>query len=206
MTKRRVLVACEYSGRVRDAFSALGWDAWSCDFLPTETPGQHIEGDVTPHLDAGFDLLIGHPPCTYMCNSGNKHLYLGCKAENGINPERWQAMEEGAAFFLKLWNAPIDHVCLENPIMVGHAKKIIGIEQAQVVQPWMFGHGETKATCLWLRNLPKLTPTDIVSGREQRVFNMSPGPDRWKERSRTFAGIAKAMAEQWTKYFSEYNL
>jgi hypothetical protein len=118
----KVLVACEYSGIVREAFRRLGWDAWSCDLLPTEIPGQHIEGDVIPHLDRGWDLLIGHPPCKFMSNSSAKHLYLGMKKENGKNPQRWLDMAAGAAFFLKLWEAPVRHIALENPIMVGHAK------------------------------------------------------------------------------------
>jgi hypothetical protein len=197
MSRPRVLVACEYSGIVREAFRAHGWDAWSCDLLPTEIPGQHIEGDVIPHLGDGWDLLIGHPPCTFLCNSSAKHLYRGMKKKNGRKPERWRDMKEGADFFLQLWNAPVPHIAIENPVMVGHAKKLIGVTQAQTIQPWQHGHGETKATCLWLKNLPKLTPTKIVSGRTQRVHKMAPGPNRWKERSRTYPGIAKAMAAQW---------
>jgi len=198
----RVLVACEYSGIVRESFRRRGWDAWSCDLLPTEIPSKkHIQGDVIPHLTAQWDLLIGHPTCTYMCNSGAKHLYLGMKKENGRNPERWEQMEAGAAFFLQLWRAPIKHIALENPIMLGVARDIIGERPTQIIQPWQFGHGEIKATCLWLKDLPPLTPTNPVAGREPRVHFMSPGPDRWKERSRTFPGIAEAMAEQWTHYF-----
>jgi hypothetical protein len=202
MKKLRVLVACEYSGIVREAFRLCGWDAWSCDFLPTEIPGQHIEGDVTPYLsNQHWDLLVGHPTCTYLCNSGAKHLYLGMKKENGRNEERWASMKNGADFFLKLWNAPVKHICLENPIMLGHAKKLIGVEQSQVIHPYEHGHGEMKSTCLWLKNLPLIKPSNIVSGREQRVHLMAPGPDRWKDRSRTYPGIAKALADQFTQHF-----
>lgn len=140
--------------------------------------------------------MIAHPPCTYMANSGAKHLYLDCKKENGRDEERWRLMYEAVDFFLKLWHSPIPRIAIENPIMLGHAKKLIG-EQSQIIQPWMFGHGETKATCLWLKNLPLLKPTNVVDGREQRVHLMSPSPDRWKERSRTYQGVADAFACQW---------
>lgn len=197
----RVLVACEYSGIVREAFRRRGWDAWSCDLLETEIPSdKHIEDDVCNHLDKGWDLLIGHPTCTFMCNSGAKHLYLGMKKENGRNEERWASMLNSTRFFKKLWYANIPHIAIENPIMLNYAQNLIGSKPTQIIQPWMFGHGETKATCLWLKNLPKLTPTNIVSGREQRVHLMAPGPDRWKDRSRTFTGIAEAMAGQWTHH------
>jgi hypothetical protein len=193
----RVLIACEFSGTVRDAFAARGHDAWSCDILPTERPGQHIVGDVLDVIGGGWDLMVAHPPCTYLANSGAKHLYLGMKKEGGPCPDRWTRMREGAAFFRALWTAPIPRVAIENPVIVGHAKALIGSGQSQSFQPYEFGHGEVKRTCLWLRGLPKLHPTQIVEGREARVHKMAPSPDRWKERSRTFPGIAAAMAEQW---------
>jgi hypothetical protein len=193
----RVLVACEFSGIVRDAFIARGHDAMSADLLPSERPGPHYQGDVLDVLDDGWDLAICHPPCTFMANSGAKHLYIGGRAENGPDPARWESMREGAAFFRQLWDAPIPRIAIENPVMVGHAKRLIGVQQAQTIQPWMFSHGEVKATCLWLKGLPPLIPTDVVDGRTPRVHHMSPGPDRWRERSRTFQGIADAMADQW---------
>lgn len=202
----RVLVACEFSGIVRQAFSDRSWEAISCDLLPTELPGKHIQGDVQTILHlSNFDLLIGHPPCTYLCNSGAKHLYLGMKKENGKDPARWKAMRDGALFFKGLWNLPIKHIAIENPIMLGHAQKLIGCGPTQVVQPWWFGHGEIKATCLWLKNLPSLEPTKIVHGRDPRVHFCSPGPDRWKERSRTLPGLAQAMASQWGTYIENLN-
>ncbi len=195
----RVLVACEYSGVVRDAFRRGGHEAWSCDILPTEAdPRWHIQGDVLEILDDGWDLMIAHPPCTYLCNSGVRWL----SAQEG----RWDAMREGAEFFKILYNADIPRIAIENPIMHKYAKKIIGTQQTQVVQPWQYGHGETKATCLWLKNLPKLESTNIVEGREQRIHKTPPGPDRWKERSRTFQGIADAMAQQWGSLQSGTNV
>lgn len=189
----RVLVACEFSGIVRDAFIARGHDAVSCDLLPSERPGPHHQGDVLPLLGAGWDLMIAHPPCTYLANSGVRWLY-----ENGEqNEERWYEMWEGARFFRELLNADIPRIAVENPVMHGYARRIVGRGQDQCVQPWQFGHGETKATCLWLKNLPPLVPTNIVPEREQRVHKMPPGPERWRERSRTFPGIAEAMADQW---------
>jgi len=202
----RVLIACEFSATVRDAFRARGFDAWSVDLLPTEgDPRWHIQGDaILTAYTRPWDLLIGHPECTFLANSGAKHLYAGMKAENGPNAERWARMGQAAMFFLTLWHAPIKHIALENPIMLGHPRKLFGIpDPDQVIQPYEYGHGETKATCLWLRNLPKLKPTRIVEGREQRVFRMAPGPDRWKERSRTFPGIAEAMASQWGNYLAD---
>lgn len=193
----RVLVACEYSGRVRDAFIALGHDAMSCDLLPTDQPGPHYEGDVFDIINDGWDLMIAHPPCTYLANSGAKHLYKGMKKENGRCPERWANMETGALFFKRLLAANIPRIAIENPIMLGHAKRIIGQTQTQTIQPWQYGHGETKATCLWLKGLMPLRPTSIVPGREQKVFKMAPSPDRWKLRSTTYQGIADAFAMQW---------
>jgi len=181
----RVLVACEYSGRVRDAFIRSGHDAISCDLLPTDVPGPHYQGDVRDVLRDGWDLMIAHPPCDHLAVSGAR--WFKEKRADG----RQQAAIE---FFMLLANADIPRICIENPvcIMSSHWRK-----PDQIIQPWQFGHGETKATCFWLKNLPKLKPTDIVDGREARVHRMPPGPDRWKERSRTFQGIANAMADQW---------
>lgn len=189
----RVLVACEFSGIVRDAFAARGHDAWSCDLLPSERNGQHLLGDVWPHLNfQSWDLLIAHPPCTYLCNSGVCWLYGGKGKVR--DPERWQAMEQGRDFFCKLWTAPIHRIAIENPIPHKYGRLPA---YTQIIQPWQHGHGETKATCLWLKNLPPLQPSNIVDGRKPRSHFESPGPDRWKERSRTLTGIAAAMAEQW---------
>lgn len=187
----RILVACEFSGVVRRAFAARGHDAWSCDLLPSEDrSNRHIVGDARDLLNDGWDLLMAHPPCTRLCNSGVRWL-----AERDL----WADLDEGAALFSAFWNAPIERVAVENPVMHRHAKaRIINYQPpAQSIQPWQFGHGETKRTCLWLRNLPPLVPTNIVSGREARVHRMPPGPDRWKERSRFYPGIAEAMADQW---------
>lgn len=195
----RVLVACEFSGIVRRAFAARGHDAWSCDLLPSEDrSNKHIVGDARDLLHDGWDLLmVAHPPCTRLCNSGVRWL---TKPPRGKTlDEMWQELREGADLFSAFWNAPIDRICVENPVMHKHAKALIENyqEPAQSIQPWQFGHGETKRTCLWLKNLEPLKPTNIVEGREPRVHHMSPGPDRWKERSRFFSGIAEAMADQW---------
>lgn len=195
----RVLVACEFSGTVRNAFSARGHDAWSCDLLPDEHgSNRHIVGDARDILNDGWDLLmVAHPPCTRLCNSGVRWLKVPPPGRTLAG--MWRDLEEAAGLFSSFWNAPIDRVCIENPVMHRHAKsRIANFEpHAQSVQPWQFGHGETKRTCLWLRNLPLLRPTDIVAGREQRVFRMPPGENRWRERSRFFPGIAAAMAQQW---------
>lgn len=196
----RVLIACEFSGVVRRAFRKRGHDAWSCDLLPAEDESPHHFQVNALHVADKFpwDLMIAHPPCTFLANSGAKHLYLGMKKENGPDPERWEAMRQGAAFFRALWNAPIPRIAIENPIMLGHARRLLGeMPKPKTIQPWQFGHGETKATCLWLKNLWPLIPTNVVDGREARVHRMPPSPDRWKERSRTFEGIAEAMADQW---------
>jgi site-specific DNA-cytosine methylase len=179
----RVLVACEYSGAVRDAFTAAGHLAMSCDLLPTEKPGYHHQGDVRDVLHDGWDLMICHPPCTHLSVSGARWF-------KDKLPEQAEALD----FVRLLLDAPIGRIALENPISIISSRIR---KPDQIIQPWQFGHGETKATCLWLKNLPKLTPTDIVEGREARVHKMPPGPDRWKERSRTFEGIAQAMAAQW---------
>lgn len=199
MTAPRILIACEFSGTVRDAFLARGYDAWSNDLLPDERgSNRHIRGDVRDILHDGWDMMIvAHPPCTRLCNSGVRWLTT---PPPGRTAQDMQAeLREGAALFSALWTAPIDRIAIENPVMHHHAKALI--EQyappAQSVQPWQFGHGETKRTCFWLKGLPPLIPTNIVDGRTARVHRMPPGPDRWKERSRTFTGIADAMADQW---------
>lgn len=197
----KILIACEFSGIVRDAFIARGHDAWSCDLLPTERKGPHIQGDVLKVLNRGWDMLIAHPTCTFLTNSGVCFLHDHVASVNGKRPEvcgskRWVAMYEAAEFFNKLKNADVARICVENPIPHKYARLLIG-KYTQVIQPWMFGHPETKATCLWLKGLPKLKPTKVVEGREQRLHFLSPSPTRWMERSRTFTGIAKAMAKQW---------
>jgi len=209
----RVLVACEFSGVVRDAFAALGHDAWSCDLLPSETEGNHIEGNVLgwlvgapkryareedpfehplfgipvahfiPDITKPWDLLIAHPPCTHLSVSGARWF-------KDKQAEQFKAIQ----FAKDLWNAPIPRICLENPISIlsTHIRK-----PDQIIQPWQFGHGEIKATCLWLKGLPNLIPTNIVDGRTARVHREPPSPERWKNRSRTLIGIAQAMAQQW---------
>ena len=180
----RVLIACEFSGIVRDAFAARGHDAWSCDLLPSERPGNHFECDVRDVLLMRWDLMIAHPPCRFLAVSGARWFSA-----------RRLEQAEALQFVADLLNAPIPAIALENPVSVisSHIRK-----PDQIIQPWQFGHGETKATCLWLKNLPKLQPTNIVDGRTPRVHHASPGPDRWKERSRTLPGIAEAMAAQWS--------
>ena len=196
----RVLVGCEFSGTVRDAFLAHGHDAWSCDLLPSESPkGPHLQCDVRDALrNNDWDLFIVHPDCTYLTNSGVRWLHT--------RPERWAQMRQAAAFFRDMLTTPFaPRVAAENPIMHRYAIEIIGRRQNQVIQPWQFGHLELKATCFWLRNLPKLEPTDIVgpprTAEERRawarVHREPPSPERWKNRARTFTGIAAAMAEQW---------
>jgi len=179
----RVLVACEYSGRVRDAFRARGHEAMSCDLLPTEKEGPHYEGRVEDVIDDGWDLMIAHPPCTHLAVSGSRWF-----------KEKRKEQEEALDFVRMLMEARIEKIAIENPISVISTRIR---KPDQIVQPWWFGHGETKATCLWLKGLEKLVATNVVDGREARVHRMSPGPNRWKERSRTYEGIAKAMAEQW---------
>lgn len=188
----RILVACEFSGVVRRAFRAIGFDAWSCDLLPAEDGDRHhIQGPVQNHLEDGWHGLIAHPPCTDLAVSGARWF-------------KGKEREQAAAirFAEDLWFAPIPRIGLENPISVLSTRSMLG-KSTQIIQPWMFGHGETKATCLWLKRLPALIPTDIVSGREARVHKMPPGPNRWKERSRTLPGIADAMASQWAESFIE---
>ena len=179
----RVLVACEYSGRVRDAFIAAGHEAVSCDLLPTEVDGPHYRGRVEDTIGDGWDLMVAHPPCTHLAVSGARWW-----------KDKRVEQEEALAFVRLLLEAPIERIALENPVSCISTRIR---KPDQIIQPWQFGHGETKATCLWLKNLPALVPTDIVDGREARVHRMPPGPDRWKERSRTYVGIAAAMAAQW---------
>lgn len=181
----KILVACEYSGAVRDAFIRGGHDAMSCDLLPTDAPGPHYQGDVRDVLHYPWDLMIAHPPCTHLSVSGARHFEA--KRADG----RQQA---AAAFFMMLARAPIPRIAIENPVCVMSS---IWRKPDQVIQPWQFGHGETKATCLWLKNLPLLRPTNVVEGREPRIHHMPPSPDRWKLRSVTYSGIAQAMADQW---------
>lgn len=194
----KVLVACEYSGIVRDAFIAKGHDAMSCDLLPTDIPGLHYQGDVFDIINEGWDLMIAHPPCTYLTNAGVCHLHK--------DEARWKLLDEGAAFFKRLLDAPIAKKAIENPIMHKYAKERIGgIKQSQVIQPYMFGHMEQKATCLWLTGLPLLKSTNNVKeammrlpkNERERLHYLPPSRDRWKIRSKTFQGIAEAMAEQW---------
>jgi hypothetical protein len=181
----RVLVACEYSGRVRDAFLARGHDAMSCDLLQTEAPGPHYQGDVFDLVKDGWDLMICHPPCTHLAVSGARHF--AAKKASGVQ-------DEALDFVRRLLDAPITCIALENPVSIISSRIR---KPDQIIQPWQFGHGETKATCLWLKNLTPLRPTNIVDGRDDRIHKMSPGPNRWKERSRTYQGIAQAMAAQW---------
>jgi len=182
----RVLIACEYSGRVRDAFAKRGHTAVSCDLLPSDSPqGWHVQGDVLELLDKGWDLMIAHPPCTHLAVSGARHF--AAKQASGVQ-------QEALDFVQALLNAPIDKIALENPVSIISSRIR---KPDQVIQPWQFGHGETKATCLWLKNLPKLQPTNIVDGRENRIHRMPPSADRWKKRSTTYQGIADAMASQW---------
>ena len=179
----RLLVACEYSGIVRDAFIARGHDAMSCDLLGTEKPGPHYRGDVRDILNDNWDMLIAHPPCTHLAVSGARWF-----------KDKQTEQAESLDFVRLLLDAPIPRICLENPISIISSRIR---KPDQIIQPWQFGHGETKATCLWLKNLEPLVPTDIVDGREQRIWKMPPSADRWKERSRTYIGIADAMAQQW---------
>ena len=185
--KLRILVACEYSGLVRDAFCDIGHYAMSCDLLPSEKPGLHYKGDVRDVLEDGWDILIAHPPCTHLAVSGAR--YFNKKISDGRQQESLQ-------FVRLLMNAPIHRIAIENPVSIISSQIR---KPDQIIQPWQFGHGETKATCLWLKNLSRLRPTQIVDGREHRIYRMPPSNERWKERSRTYPGIAKAMAHQWSQ-------
>ncbi len=179
----RVLVACEFSGRVRDAFIKKGHEAVSCDLLPTESPGSHYQGDIFDIINNGWDLMIAHPPCTHLAVSGARWF-----------KDKQNEQKQALWFVMALLDARIDKIALENPISIISSRIR---KPDQIIQPWMFGHGETKATCLWLKNLPKLIPTNIVEGRENRIHRLPPSENRWKERSITFQGIADAMADQW---------
>ncbi len=186
-SRMKVLIACEFSGIVRDAFIARGHDAMSCDLLPTEKPGPHYQGDVMDIIGNGWDLMIAHPPCTRLANSGVMWLE---------KRNLWEDLEYAINFFNLLLDADIEKIAIENPIQHKYARA--GIRKYnQIIQPYQFGHGEQKATCLWLKNLPKLAPTNVVSGRYQYSHNLPPSPDRWKLRSMTYQGVADAMAEQW---------
>ena len=179
----KILIACEFSGIIREAFRKRGHNVWSCDLLPTEKTGQHIQDNVLKHLNDGWDMMIAHPPCTHLAVSGARWF-----------KDKQKEQEEAIVFFMTLATANINKICIENPvsIMSTYWKK-----PEQVIQPYQFGHGETKKTCLWLKNLPKLIPTKIVSGREQRIWKMPPSENRGKLRSITYQGIASAMANTW---------
>ena len=183
LRKMKVLIACEFSGIVRDAFIERGHDALSCDLLPTESPGPHYQGDVLDILDNGWDLMIAHPPCTHLAVSGARWF-----------KDKQEEQKEALEFVKTLMDANISKIAIENPVSIISSRIR---KPDQIIQPWMFGHGETKSTCLWLKNLQKLEHTNIVDGRENKIHKMPPSPDRWKKRSRTYPGIAKAMAKQW---------
>ena len=180
-----VLIACEFSGIVREEFKKQEHNAWSCDLLSTEIPGNHIQDNVLNYLDKDWDLMIAHPPCTHLAVSGARWF-----------KNKKKEQEKALNFVKLLMNAPIKRICIENPVSIISTKIR---KPDQIIQPWQYGHGETKATCLWLKNLPKLESTNIVKGRENKIWKEPPGKDRWKNRSRTYAGIAKAMAEQWAE-------
>lgn len=179
----KVLVACEYSGTVRDAFIRAGHDAMSCDLLPTDVDGPHYQGDVFDVIEQGWDLMIAHPPCTHLAVSGARWF-----------KDKIKEQQEALSFVRLLMDSDIPRIAIENPVSIISSRIR---KPDQIIHPWMFGHGETKATCLWLKNLPLLQPTKVVEGREQRIHRMAPGPNRWKERSKTYQGIADAMAQQW---------
>ena len=190
----KILIACEYSGTVRDAFAAKGHDVWSCDILPTESPGNHFQGDVLEHLDKGWDLMIAHPPCTYLSNAGARFLYPKSK----LNENRYKLGLKAKEFFMALYNAPINKICVENPI----SSKIFALPKySQIIQPYEYGHPIQKRTCLWLKNLSQLQPTNIIFKRQSTKipgnwFNKG-GKDRQKNRSKFFKGFANAMVDQW---------
>ncbi len=215
-----VLIGCEHSGVVREAFRARGHNAWSCDLLPAaDNSPYHLQGDMKYAIvaDNGFffpqlgghvawDLGIFHPPCTFLANSGVKHLYIGGRKENGRDEQRWRDLDDAVKFFGLCHTAAIPRVAVENPVHHLHARTRIGFAPTQYIQPWQFGHREMKMTGLWLRKLPALRPTNVVGPPPsnpnerkswQRVHREPPGPDRWKRRSITYQGIADAMAEQW---------
>lgn len=180
---KKVLVACEFTGTMRDAFISRGHDAVSCDLIESETPGPHYKGDVRDLLEHPWDIMIACPPCTHLAVSGARWF-----------KHKQKEQAEALSFVKTLLNAPIPRIALENPVSIISSRIR---KPDQIIQPWQFGHGETKATCLWLKNLPALVATQIVEGREARIHRMPPSPDRWKKRSATFSGIAQAMATQW---------
>lgn len=205
----KVLIAAEFSGVVRDEFIKKGHDAISCDLLPTDRPGPHYQGDVLDIINNDFDLMIAHPPCTFITNAGVRHLKEDVSSKNGVKAKvygkaRWDEMLKACEFFNKLQNANIPKICIENPIPHKYARDIIG-KYTQIIQPWMFGHPETKATCLWLKNLPPLVETNNVKTymltlpkkERNRIHYMPPSKDRWKLRSQTYQGIAECMAATW---------
>lgn len=192
MSRPRILVACEFSGQVRDAFAARGWDAWSCDFLPSETPGQHHQGDVREILDQDWHFIGAHPDCDYIANSGVRWL------DRDI--ERWKKMWDACEFFRLFLAHPCRYKYVENPIPHKYALRWIGQDYAQCIQPYHFGEPYQKATCLWLKGLPNLKPTRIMKERKQACWLESPGANRKKNRSRTYPGVADAFADQWTRY------
>ena len=212
----RVLIGCETSGVMRRAFASLGHDAWSCDLLPSEDgSNRHIRGDVRDHLADGWDMLIvAHPPCTRLCNSGVRWLHS--PPPGRTSAEMWAELDEGAALFTSCWCAPVDRVAVENPIMHKHARARLpgDLPRPQIVQPWWFGEPAFKATGFYLRGLPRLAPTQRLTPPKKSaepdrhkawsaIHRASPGPDRWKIRSRTFEGIARACAEQWGGHAAE---
>ena len=178
-----ILVACEFSGLVRDAFRAKGHNAWSCDLEPSERPGPHYQGDVRDILTDGWDALIAFPPCTHLASSGARWWH-----------EKSEQQKQAIFFVQRLWVTKIPHICIENPV---GALSTYMQKPSQIIQPWQFGHGETKTTCLWLKSLPPLFPTEIAPGNEHRIHRMPQSAQRAKERSRTYEGIAQAMADQW---------
>lgn len=211
MRKLSVLVACEFSGVVRDAFIARGHDAMSCDLLPSLRPGPHYQGsifEILARVMKGieyYDLMLAFWTCTRLCNSGVKHLYIDGKKANGKNHAAWHEMRESALNFQRIydWSEKIPQVCMENPVMHRYARGLITVQRTQIIQPWMFGHGEIKKTGLYLKNLPPLMPTNVVEGRTPRVHHESPGVKngltRAQRRSIFLPGIADAMAEQWSE-------
>jgi len=198
----KVLVACEFSGIVREAFRRRGFNAWSCDLLPAEDESPyHYQCDVRDILDDGWNLMIAHPPCTYFANSGVRWLWEDNKYTLAV--QRWEGLCEAAKFFKRLFlDNDIPHIAIENPIPHKYALAMIGFKYDQIIQPYQFGEPYSKATCLWLRNLPKLKPTKIIPKNQvkQQVWKEPPSNERWKNRSRTYRGIAEAMAEQWGNF------
>lgn len=208
----KVLVACEYSGTVRDSLIKLGHDAISCDLLPSDTPGPHYMGDVRDILYEDWDLIIAHPDCTYVTNSGVCHLHASDSNSLPLKGRpRWDALDRACTFFNLFLDHPCHRICVENPIPHKYAlSRLHGRKYTQIIQPWMFGHPEKKATCLWLKGLDKLEPNDdwrevkarmetLPKNQQQRLHYLPPSPDRWKLRSTTFTGIADAFAHQFTR-------